>query len=105
MFVVNEYGEFEGFVMFEDIIEELIGEFMMLMLCSECVGGWDENGECIVLVSMLLCELNCWLYLKLLIDGLKMLNGLVFEIFEEILEDDVCLKIGDVMFEVMCSDD
>ena len=50
-------------------------------------------------------ELNRWLHLKLPTDGPKTLNGLVLEILEEIPEDDVCLKIGDVMLEVMRSDD
>ena len=52
----------------------------------------------------MLRELNRWLHLKLPTDGPKTLNGLL-EILEEIPEDDVCLKIGDVMLEVMRSDD
>ncbi|MCA3929273.1 transporter associated domain-containing protein, partial [Burkholderia sp.] len=103
--VVNEYGELEGLVTPEDIIEELIGEFTTSMPRSERAGGWDENGECIVSASMPLRELNRWLHLKLPTDGPKTLNGLVLEILEEIPEDDVCLKIGDVMLEVMRSDD
>lgn len=53
----------------------------------------------------MLRELNRWLHLKLPTDGPKTLNGLILEILEEIPEDDVCLKIGDVMLEVMRSDD
>ncbi|KVZ13710.1 magnesium and cobalt efflux protein CorC [Burkholderia ubonensis] len=103
--VVNEYGELEGLVTPEDIIEELIGEFTTSMPRSERKGGWDENGECIVAASMPLRELNRWLHLKLPTDGPKTLNGLILEVLEDIPEDDVCLKIGDVMLEVMRSDD
>jgi Mg2+/Co2+ transporter CorB len=38
-------------------------------------------------------------------DGPKTLNGLILEILEEIPDGDVCLKIRDVMLEVMRSDD
>lgn len=63
--VVNEYGELEGLVTPEDIIEELIGEFTTSMPRTEHAGGWNEDGECIVAASMPLRELNRWLHLKL----------------------------------------
>ncbi|CAN0618372.1 putative hemolysin [Burkholderia multivorans] len=103
--VVNEYGELEGLVTPEDIIEELIGEFTTSMPRTEHAGGWNENGECIVAGSMPLRELNRWLHLTLPTDGPKTLNGLILEILEEIPDGDVCVKIGDVMLEVMRSDD
>jgi Mg2+/Co2+ transporter CorB len=104
--VVNEYGELEGLVTPEDIIEELIGEFTTSMPRTEgSNGGWNADGECIVSGSMPLRELNRWLSLSLPTDGPKTLNGLILEILEEIPDDDVCLKIGDVMLEVMRSDD
>lgn len=67
--------------------------------------GWDANGECIVAASMPLRELNRWLHLGLPTNGPKTLNGLILEELEEIPEDDVCLKIGDVMIEVMRTED
>lgn len=104
--VVNEYGELEGLVTPEDIIEELIGEFTTSMPRTEGTnGGWNADGECIVSGSMPLRELNRWLGLSLPTDGPKTLNGLILEVLEEIPDDDVCLKIGDVMLEVMRSDD
>ncbi|HDR9269803.1 TPA: HlyC/CorC family transporter [Burkholderia vietnamiensis] len=103
--VVNEYGELEGLVTPEDIIEELIGEFTTSMPRGERAGGWNESGECIVAASMPLRELNRWLHLQLPTDGPKTLNGLILEVLEEIPEGDVCVKIGGVMLEVMRSDD
>jgi Mg2+/Co2+ transporter CorB len=104
--VVNEYGELEGLVTTEDIIEELIGEFTTSMPRTEGAnGGWNADGECIVSAGMPLRELNRWLHLNLPTDGPKTLNGLILEVLEEIPDDDVCLKIGDVMLEVMRSDD
>jgi Mg2+/Co2+ transporter CorB len=104
--VVNEYGELEGLVTPEDIIEELIGEFTTsIPRGASTRKGWTESGECIVAGSMPLRELNRWLQLTLPTDGPKTLNGLILETLEEIPEGDVCLQIGDVQLEVLQSDD
>ncbi|KAF1010725.1 MAG: HlyC/CorC family transporter [Burkholderia sp.] len=104
--VVNEYGELEGLLTPEDIIEELIGEFTTSTPNgSSSRGGWNANGECIVAGSIPLRELNRWLHLSLPTKGPKTLNGLILDILEEIPDGDVCMKIGEVMLEVMRSDD
>ncbi|WP_410450208.1 HlyC/CorC family transporter [Paraburkholderia sp. UCT2] len=104
--VVNEYGELQGLVTPEDIIEELIGEFTTsIPRSASSRGGWNEAGECIVSGSMPLRELNRWLQLGLPTDGPKTLNGLILEILEDIPDGDVCVHIGDTKLEVMRSDD
>ncbi|CAH2801130.1 MAG: Putative membrane protein YfjD [uncultured Paraburkholderia sp.] len=104
--VVNEYGELQGLVTPEDIIEELIGEFTTsIPRSANSRGGWNENGECIVAGSMPLRELNRWLHLTLPTDGPKTLNGLILEILEDIPDGDVCVQIGGIKLEVMRSDD
>ncbi|AYQ87233.1 magnesium and cobalt efflux protein CorC [Burkholderia gladioli] len=104
--VVNEYGELEGLLTPEDIIEELIGEFTTSTPNGgSSRGGWNASGECIVAGSIPLRELNRWLHLSLPTKGPKTLNGLILEILEEIPDGDVCMKIDDVMLEVMRSDD
>jgi Mg2+/Co2+ transporter CorB len=104
--VVNEYGELQGLVTPEDIIEELIGEFTTTVpRGASSVGGWNDAGECIVAGSMPLRELNRWLKLTLPTDGPKTLNGLILETLEEIPDGDVSVRIAGVHFEVMRSDD
>ncbi|WP_169708571.1 HlyC/CorC family transporter [Trinickia terrae] len=104
--VVNEYGELQGLVTPEDIIEELIGEFTTSIPRSAgSRSGWDEDGECIVAGSMPLRELNRWLKLSLPTDGPKTMNGLILEALEEIPEGDVCVQIAGVRIEVLRSDD
>jgi Mg2+/Co2+ transporter CorB len=104
--VVDEYGELQGLVTPEDIIEELIGEFTTTIpRGTGSRGGWDERGECIVAGSMPLRELNRWLHLKLPTDGPKTLNGLILETLEDIPDGDVSVEIAGVHFEVMRSDD
>jgi Mg2+/Co2+ transporter CorB len=101
--VVNEYGEVQGLVTPEDIIEELIGEFTTTLprTASGAAGGWDEHGECIVAGGIPLRELNRRLGLKLPVDGPKTLNGLILERLEAIPEGDVSLVVGDTRMEVM----
>ncbi|MGV2293140.1 HlyC/CorC family transporter [Trinickia sp. YCB016] len=104
--VVNEYGELQGLVTPEDIIEELIGEFTTsIPRSASSRSGWNEDGECIVAGSMPLRELNRWLHLTLPTDGPKTLNGLILEALEEIPEGDVCLQVSGVRLEVLRSDD
>jgi len=104
--VVNEYGELQGLLTPEDILEELIGEFTTTLPRSGNEhGGWNADGECIVPGSMPLRELNRWLHLALPTDGPKTLNGLILETLEEIPEGDVCMQISNVKLEVMRSDD
>ncbi len=104
--VVDEYGELQGLVTPEDIIEELIGEFTTTIpRGAGSRGGWDENGECIVAGSMPLRELNRWLHLQLPTDGPKTLNGLILETLEDIPDGDVSIRIASVHFEVLRSDD
>jgi Mg2+/Co2+ transporter CorB len=104
--VVDEYGELQGLLTPEDIIEELIGEFTTsIPRGASSRGGWNEAGECIVAGSMPLRELNRWLQIALPTDGPKTLNGLILEILEDIPDGDVCVRIGDTKLEVMRSDD
>jgi Mg2+/Co2+ transporter CorB len=100
--VVNEYGEVQGILTPEDIIEELIGEFTTTMPRSaNTLAGWNEAGECIVAGSMPLRELNRWLHLKLPTGGPKTLNGLLLETLREIPEGDVGVEIDGCRMEVM----
>ena len=100
--IVNEYGEVQGLVTPEDIIEELIGEFTTTMPRSaNTVAGWNDAGECIVAGSMPLRELNRWLNIRLPTDGPKTLNGLILEILQEIPEGDVSVQIDGLRMEVM----
>ncbi|WP_250452299.1 HlyC/CorC family transporter [Caballeronia sp. ATUFL_M2_KS44] len=103
--VVDEYGELQGLVTPEDIIEELIGEFTTTIPRGAGSRGWDANGECIVAGSMPLRELNRWLKITLPTDGPKTLNGLILETLEDIPDGDVSVRIAGVHFEVLRSDD
>jgi len=103
--VVDEYGELQGLVTLEDLLEEMVGEFTtqapsdMGYLRREADGNWLAEG------SVLLRHLNRKLGLSLPLDGPKTLNGLLLEQFEDIPEVGVSLKLGDVPVEVVQTQD
>ncbi|MBW8458208.1 MAG: HlyC/CorC family transporter [Thiobacillus sp.] len=103
--VVDEYGELQGLVTLEDLLEEMVGEFTTQapsdtgFLRREADGSWLAEG------SVLLRHLNRKLGLSLPLDGPKTLNGLLLEHFEDIPEAGVSIKLGDVPVEIVQTQD
>jgi Mg2+/Co2+ transporter CorB len=103
--VVDEYGELQGLVTLEDIIEEIIGEFTTTAPAKAAGYAWDERGSALVEGATTLRELNRKLGLALPLDGPKTLNGLILEHFQDIPEAGVSLKIGGVPMEIVQTQD
>ncbi|KVW97322.1 HlyC/CorC family transporter [Thiobacillus denitrificans] len=103
--VVDEYGELQGLVTLEDLLEEMVGEFTtqapsdMGYLRREADGSWLAEG------SVLLRHINRKLGLSLPLDGPKTLNGLLLEQFEDIPEAGVSIKLGGVPVEIVQTQD
>lgn len=99
--VVDEYGEVQGLVTLEDIIEEIIGEFT-----TTAPGGgdeleWSADGEVTLEGSATLREINRRLGTAFPLEGPRTLTGLVLETLEDIPEGEVSLRFGDVVVEVL----
>ncbi len=101
--IVDEYGEVQGLVTLDDIIEEMIGEFTTSTPSAARADqfGWDKQGECLLEGSVSLRDINKRLDLKLPTDGPKTLNGLLLETLEEIPEAPVAVKIADCTIEIV----
>ena len=103
--VVDEYGELQGLVTLEDLLEEMIGEFTTQAPSDTGYLRREVNGSWLVEGSVLLRHLNRKLGLSLPLDGPKTLNGLLLEQFEDIPEVGVSLKLNNVPVEIVQTKD
>jgi Mg2+/Co2+ transporter CorB len=103
--VVDEYGELQGLMTLEDIIEEIIGEFTTNAPSVATIRAWDKNDSALVEGASPLREVNRKLGLALPLDGPKTLNGLIIEHFQDIPEAGVSLKIAGVPMEIVQTQD
>ncbi|MBP0598493.1 HlyC/CorC family transporter [Herbaspirillum sp. LeCh32-8] len=100
--VVDEYGEVQGLVTLEDIIEEMIGEFTTSSPGTSGEGfGWDKEGMCLLEGSTTLRDINKRLGLQLPLDGPKTINGLLLEYLQDIPEANVAMKIAGCVIEIV----
>jgi len=103
--VVDEYGELQGLVTLEDLLEEMVGEFTTQAPSDTGYLRCEEDGSWLAEGTVLLRHLNRKLGLSLPLDGPKTLNGLLLEQFEDIPEAGVSLKLGDVPVEIVQTQD
>lgn len=103
--VVDEYGELEGMVTLEDLIEEIIGKFTTSVPSGPLKLAWQTDDTVMVEGSRSLREINRKLGLRLPLDGPKTLNGLILEHFQDIPESGTSVKIADVAMEVVQTQD
>jgi len=101
--IVDEYGEVQGLVTLDDIIEEMVGEFTTSMPSATRADtfSWDSNGECLLEGSTTLRDINKRLHLHFRLDGPKTLNGLLLEWLQDIPEANVSLKIANCVIEII----
>ena len=103
--VVDEYGDIQGIVTLEDILEEIVGEFTTDP--SDEIEDVVREGPDSFLVNGAanIRELNRAQGWELPTDGPKTLNGLIVEMLETIPEPSTCVKISGYPLEIIASDD
>jgi Mg2+/Co2+ transporter CorB len=103
--VVDEYGDIQGIVTLEDILEEIVGEFTTDP--ADQIEDVVREGPDSFLVSGTanIRELNRAQGWELPTDGPKTLNGLILELLETIPEPSTCLKISGYPLEIVASDE
>jgi len=102
--IVDEYGEVQGLVTLEDIIEEMIGEFTTSLPGSgrqDSRLSWDAEASCLVEGTATLRDLNKRLGLSFPLDGPKTLNGLLLELLQDIPDAGVSLKLDNCIIEIV----
>ncbi len=100
--VVNEYGDIQGLVTLEDILEEIIGDFTTSFLPDHSKeANLQQDGSVLIDGSANIRELNKELDWQFPTEGPKTLNGLILEYLEDIPEANISLRLAGYPIEVL----
>lgn len=99
--VVDEYGEVQGIVTLEDILEEIVGEFTTHIEDDIDEVKRQADGSIIIDCAATIRDVNRTLHWLLPTDGPKTLNGLITEKLSTIPDNAICFEIGDYCFETV----
>ncbi|BDQ67108.1 HlyC/CorC family transporter [Shewanella xiamenensis] len=100
--VVDEYGDIQGLVTLEDILEEIVGDFTTSMLptASEEINQ-QQDGSYLIDASITIRDLNKEMKWDFPTDGPKTLNGLILEYLEDIPSENTSLRLAGYPLEVI----
>ena len=99
--VVDEYGDIQGLVTLEDILEEIVGEFTSAPATLHKDVHREPDGSYVVNGAVNVRVLNRTLGWSLPTDGPRTLNGLILEYLETIPEPGTSLRLGDLSIEIL----
>lgn len=99
--VVDEYGDIQGLVTLEDILEEIVGEFTAMPITLYQEADRQSDGSYVVSGTANIRDLNRSLNWGLPTDGAKTVNGLILEELETIPSPGTTLDIDGFSIEIM----
>lgn len=99
--VVDEYGDIQGLVTLQDIIEEIVGEFALEIKDMARLVVKQKDNSYLVDGRIAIRDLNRLTQWELPTDGPKTLSGLVIEYLEVIPPGNVGLRIAGYPMEVI----
>lgn len=99
--VVDEYGDIQGIVTIEDILEEIVGEFTTDLADTNVDIHPQEDGSYLIEGSTHVRLINRQLNWELPQEGAKTLSGIIIEHLETIPDSNICVKLGDYRVEIV----
>jgi len=100
-FVVDEYGDVQGLVTLEDLLEEIVGEFTSDTSSLHKDVHKEKGSSFIVNAAASVRTLNRKMGWSLPTSGPRTLNGLIIEYLETIPEAGTSLRINDYAIDVL----
>lgn len=100
--VVDEYGDIQGLVTLEDILEEIVGDFTTNIpeeLSQDIVE--QQDGSVLVDGTTNIRELNKEMNWHFPTEGPKTLNGLIIEYLEDIPQDKISFRLAGYPLEIV----
>ena len=99
--VVDEYGEVQGMVVLDDILEEIVGQFTSSQGESINEINLQDDGSYLVDPRISIREINSVFKVKLPFNNAKTLNGLILEHLQSFPQHNVSLKIESLIIEIV----
>ncbi|WP_027147342.1 HlyC/CorC family transporter [Methylobacter marinus] len=98
--VVDEYGDVEGLVTLDDLLQEIVGE----LITDDVTVREQSDGSFLVDANITVRELNRVTQWSLPTEGPKTLNGLIIEFMETIPEPGTSIKLHGYPLEIIKRD-
>jgi len=99
--VVDEYGDVQGLVTLDDLLQEIVGE----LITDDVTVRAQSDGSYLVDANITIRELNRMTQWSLPTEGPKTLNGLIIEFMETIPEAGTGIRLHDYLVEIIKRDE
>ena len=99
--VVDEYGDIQGIVTLEDILEEIVGEFTSDFAANNPEILAQEDGSYLIDGMAVLRDINRALRWDIPTTGPKTINGYVLEHLETLPDSNLCLQVDNYQIETV----
>jgi Mg2+/Co2+ transporter CorB len=100
--IVDEFGDIEGLITLEDIIEEIVGEIHDESDIPPQLEMWPQpDGSMVTSATVALHDINQSMDADLPEESATTIGGLIVEILGDQPEERLCLSIGSIRVEVL----